>query len=1606
MIKVSFATRVLIAFAAFSFCGWGGAVHARQVNALACLKVSEAPTIDGKLDDASWQAAAAATGFSTVQSGGYEPAPRQTTARFVYDEQNLYIAVVCRDSGAKQILSTATVRDGRIFEDDCVELFFGVNAKEKDYVHYAINALGAYYDGRLLDGSWNSQVTVAAEQHADHWIVEAAIPFAALGAKAPQPGEHWAFNIAREHRTRDAEVSFSTWSTLSTSSFHTPRDFSHLRFVDRPVAKPLREMSNIKLGLTPTFGPTSSGPTRTRWEIAGGAQLAPEAYLSDVWVITSASGDMIARQSVNVYPLADVQFKVLLDAKGAGGALFGMILHYETQGGGVSKLPVIWDQPLGGEFARTEKTFRFPPDAHRLLSVELYRSNAKGTVHCRLAGLAMLSDLYDGVKEAADIMADFRMPVGDPAPAIDPVPWSVSRSTGPVSVLCILDNRLQRGTEELAQRFEMDYDLVWQNSGSFYAYGAASVNAKLRRETRPYDVMLVSADIVDKALIGTIKRNVAAGTGLVFLHGPDAPSGADPMSSLLPDMQPVEKHRDHALLRHVPWSYFPTVPNNYIEGRNPAQPAVKTIGVGKIGKGRVVALGYGGPAGTYDGILPHAGRNTTDLKRWWEYAYSLLLKSLAYCCDRPAAARIARVDVNESDNKLRVTIRGAVDFHGTLTQRWTNRPVHDGAKIVTRRVDLMGGRDLTIDIDIPPRVAGMHGLHVANLFLHDEQDKSVDWATATLELSGAVRLSRTFPFDLPMYAAGATIKANIGIACDGPTSQPFTVAAALVDGFGRIVWKETRRIPELSRGVNKIPIAPALDRSIAMWHRLDVTLSGPNGVIDQQQWSINVGGGRDSRIDDFRAGLYGDFYRRTPTDEVFARWIRKMGFDFIVEGGVFEAGPALNIPWHDNGIAVKAFHHHKGGPDNVRNPCLSDPAVIETISNETVAAAGHSLRHGAVLLSMADEPELVKDGMVELCFGPHCANNFRRWAKEQYRDLPALNAQWGTDLRTWRDIEPVTAQQARERGNFAQWVDFRTFMDDVWVGAFNKLKLAIKKQFPDAAVSLGNPFRLNPYSGADHDKLAQAEDFFGKYMRPDLIKEYRSFNPSALMQTHWGYKEDLPFCRWYPWYFAFHGGDVMNFYDCISHRGDYDLFDGTFRHTARSLEVVRAQQDLTRGVGKLLHDALPARNEIAVLYSQNSMKVAWIASDAKVGREIWARRVMDKLPVSHPFALFTKSLDSVKSMIKESWLQPDFVAPAQIADGKLADYRMLILPCSMALSEETLAAVADFVKAGGTVVADLRTAMYDGRGRAMPDRKSFERLFGIKRDGSGYISDQALLACDVAGEMKLTSLAHERLTVTTAKPMGRYPDGAPALTINRIGQGKAIYLNLFAAPGAEAQGLMNQLLHLADIRSRVNLTRPAGHPIGYECFELKRGPIQYVGLLRDMAPQEGKKVMWFGPAFRQALAEQEQIRVSFSAPAHVYDVRKSAYHGRVDELDLAFDRGEAKVLALLPYRVKAIRIDGLRQTYAQGDRVEYQVAVQASAGQPAADHVFRIEAYDPDGILSLCYTRNVLARDGKFQDTLPVALNEKVGSWKVKVTEMASGMAETIEFHVEPAPSS
>ncbi|MGB9430058.1 MAG: DUF5916 domain-containing protein [Gammaproteobacteria bacterium] len=189
-------------------------------------------TIDGKLDEPSWQHAGVIEDLTQQSPHPGQPTPYHTKILLLHDGHMLYIGVIADDPDPSKIATHTLVRDGNQGNDDYVEFVIdSFGTKRVAYV-FSVNAAGAMEDGLLsptpdinsnngVDYNWDG-IWQAAVQHNPHgWTAEIAIDTRSL-----QFGKRvtaWGFNVTR-NVPRDLLTLNWSGTTLDSSVLNLQRE--------------------------------------------------------------------------------------------------------------------------------------------------------------------------------------------------------------------------------------------------------------------------------------------------------------------------------------------------------------------------------------------------------------------------------------------------------------------------------------------------------------------------------------------------------------------------------------------------------------------------------------------------------------------------------------------------------------------------------------------------------------------------------------------------------------------------------------------------------------------------------------------------------------------------------------------------------------------------------------------------------------------------------------------------------------------------------------------------------------------------------------------------------------------------------------------------------------------------------------------------------------------------------------------------------------------------------------------------------------------------------------------------------------------------------------
>jgi hypothetical protein len=619
----------------------------------------------------------------------------------------------------------------------------------------------------------------------------------------------------------------------------------------------------------------------------------------------------------------------------------------------------------------------------------------------------------------------------------------------------------------------------------------------------------------------------------------------------------------------------------------------------------------------------------------------------------------------------------------------------------------------------------------------------------------------------------------------------------------------------------------------------------------------------------------------------------------------------------------------------IREPSLSDPEWLHKIRDRLIRVVGALRPYRPLYYNLGDEPGIADlSAFWDFDLSESSLAGMRDWLKERYGSLEALNRHWGTEFDGWEQVMPMTTSDAirRSDGNFSAWTDFKEWMDIAFARAVEDGAAAIHAADPEAVAAIEGA-QIPGWGGYDYSRLAGILGAMELYDFGDNVEIVRSFNPELIMlltspgrgarEEHRVWRETLRGIR----------GLIL-----WDEKNEFVDEDGNIGDRGR--EAAPYFAELRGGLGALLINSRRHTDPIGVLYSPASMRVQWLL-DRRATGEDWTRR--NASTEYEDDAIRTTTRNFVR-LLEHRGLQPRFVSPQEVGRGALhnGDYRLLMLPDSIAMSAPEAKEISDFVSKGGIVVADREPGIFDEHGRR---------------------------------------LAKSPLSEVFAGP----PTGA--VTSFAFGKGQAIYAVFADDPGRARGGHIGEILAAAGVQPRFQLGRSDGDPAGdVETYIFEDGPITIVALLRDYPEPPAVP----GP-------RREPIVLGLPRPFNIYDVRAKRTLGKTDRLTLEPDPVEPVVLALSDTPLTSPSISG-PPSVRLGANAEFAVRTDPAA----AVGVVHIDTIDPEGKTVAHYSGNLLVTGGAAAKLVPFALNDQPGLWLIRASDLLSGKAMTMALEVKP----
>ena len=369
--------------------------------------------------------------------------------------------------------------------------------------------------------------------------------------------------------------------------------------------------------------------------------------------------------------------------------------------------------------------------------------------------------------------------------------------------------------------------------------------------------------------------------------------------------------------------------------------------------------------------------------------------------------------------------------------------------------------------------------------------------------------------------------------------------------------------------------------------------------------------------------------------------------------------------------------------------CLESPHTLDAI-REYVGEKAQAWKGNDRLLV-----NIMGGELSYICYCDRTLGKFREYLAERHGTIEGLNAAWGTQYATFEDVKVMpNAAQAGE--NRARWYDWQSFNCRRFVDHAKWAKATVREFAPEARVAVG---AVSYSTGADLGRSGVDEEMLVREVDDVVLNEagpstiatdlLYSFADGGKPMFDFEYHGDIAGIL--PHFL--HGNTAMAMWwwpDKVD--TEFPEFNETALPYSWSIpledvaEALKVGLDVRR-LGAQMAAFPRAKAETAILYSRESM-----------------------LQVEPEFAglsdtRYTLELKSVYGAALGLDTPVRFVSSMQVKEGKLADYKVLVVPAAKYVSDDVAEAAWRFAEGGGTVVMTPESFAFDEYARPREDVK-------------------------------------------------------------------------------------------------------------------------------------------------------------------------------------------------------------------------------------------------------------------------------------------------------------
>lgn len=1067
-----------------------------------------------------------------------------------------------------------------------------------------------------------------------------------------------------------------------------------------------------------------------------------------------------------------------------------------------------------------------------------------------------------------------------------------------------------------------------------------------------------------------ILEKVKNGVGLVYVN----PNGlAGEIEDAFKNSSVVDQNQD--IVKDFPFTLFKNVKESDIK-------------VSTLGNGKIVFLTY-----RAQGLIPCQAYFSMDFA-YQELLYSLVIKAILWAAQTESPLMID--SIRQNGNAISIKFKkGASLCDQIMVSIWKGR--HETENEFS--VKTSGESDL--NISIPETIP--EGNHFVNLLFKDKAGKILNWFIEPINVKRKAQITDLELSD-KMCTPGETETATVKVNSTIKTDVNIKVHLSCVDIHGRLLMKTTKSV-KMKSGQQEIKIPFKVNHPVTMINRLTASLEYENRVLSEKTEVITfpVLGGEDNyRI--LLWGSYNSFPYHVYLDVL--KQIKSIGFDTLTEGTVWSVDEHCNFPPYAdlnlahtnlNRIVIrshKIIHDYQKTHNKEllkRKPCLNSPEYRKAVREKLENIAKLSHRYGAKIYMLGDEMSLTTEGggiPFDVCFDEATLIEFRNWLKKKYDSLQKLNQIWKTNFESWDKVVPLTLEEALKQKKYISWMDHRSFMDTVYAQWFGFCDESIRKANPKAKVGeSGIVPKMSVYGGYDWSKRMPFENVACFYGWGDIPISFSDRHSKILGRWALGYMSREAHQQYTMWRSLLHGQNMTAcWYLKLLVQPDLELTP-----TGKFLKPYL--EEASQGIGQLLGKSDYIYSPIAILFSQRSFQLAFLN---KFSSSI------------NTYKAFKDNIETWNQHFHDYGYTPMFISPEQIQKDILQQdkYKVLVLPYSLALSDKTVQKIEAFEAAGGIVIADIQTGLYNQYGQPRPTG-ALDKLFAVKRGKDSKLASATvdylfnnnkisagIIETQISPEGKILAKALKRKIDFGGMSIG-HKGGNPAnITESKYNQGSGIYLGgirwNFAYPGGD---FILSILDKNGIKPALKITNNKKQPLKVEVGHFKDGDINYYLVM--WIPEQTPKMDLKAANMKDLMNIKETVNIEFPGKGLIYEIRS---HRLIGKQNLVTDTLSPRIAKLYAHlQAEPVWNVNAPDTVTPGKIWNYSVSSSINGALPVY-----ISVINPAGKKVPYLSKTIFVPSTGFKGFLPFAQNDKTGQWKIVFKNVITGKLITKTVTLKP----